>query len=206
ACAFFYVLPYEKDEALIEYTVFSQSRSNTINLDELILPYVHERYELLDFEPLRKEVGTIPMTTGLIPSNTDRHLRIGLAGNAAKPSSGYAFSNIQRQTAAIVRSIQDEGIPALPKARSRFQWYDKLMLTVLSEKYASGNELMWQLLSRNRPDKVFAFLSEDSFIHQEAKLFTTLPWAPFLKAVFLDWLGTKPLRPVLNPPQMDQHG
>ena len=59
---FMYVLPYSKDTALIEYTLFSEDLLKKEEYESAIKEYISKRFQCKDYEIIEKETGSIPMT------------------------------------------------------------------------------------------------------------------------------------------------
>jgi lycopene beta-cyclase len=100
-----------------------------------------------------------------------------------KPSTGYAFERVQRDSAAIVRSLDRHGHPFdLPTPRRRHAWLDRVMLDVVRARPDELDRAFTQMFERNPLARVLRFLDEDSTPLEEARLIATLPPGPFLRA------------------------
>jgi lycopene beta-cyclase len=185
---FLYVLPFSSDEALVEHTVFSRElssqefhRARIESYLERILGLAREEYGVLD-----EESGRIPMSSARYPSaRSDSFLNIGTAGGLVKPSTGYTFSRIQRDSRLIQAGLEN---PARRMQRfrthARFRYYDELFLNILSESPGEMAAIFSQLFQSNPLPRILRFLDEDSSLLDEVRIFFGLPWRPFLHALW----------------------
>jgi len=101
-----------------------------------------------------------------------------------KASTGYAYGRIQRDSAAIARSLAEQGHPFAPQiTRRRHAYLDAVLLDVLGAEPDRLESTFLRLFGRNPADLVLRFLDEDSSLGQEARLVLTLPPLPFLRAM-----------------------
>jgi Brp/Blh family beta-carotene 15,15'-monooxygenase len=70
-------------------------------------------------------------------------------------------------------------------SKSRFAFYDALLLIILKEKPQAGKKIFSELFKKADTYMVLEFLDEKSKITDEISLFSKLPWAPFLWALYL---------------------
>jgi lycopene beta-cyclase len=181
---FFYVLPFSETKALVEYTIFSKDVLEKSAYREQLEKCLQQKLHVSNYNIAEEEYGVIPMTDAPLPHPGGRHIvRIGTAGGGVKPSTGYAFLNLQRQMQALVRRLEQGKTPFIPTQKLRFQWYDKLLLNILSTEGNSIKIIFSQLFRRNRIQQVFKFLDERTSMWQEIRIFWSLPWLPFLRAI-----------------------
>lgn len=181
--AFMYMLPADKHEALIEYTVINGEVLKPEEYDEALQTYLNETLQLNQVEIIREESGIIPMTKKKFPvHHKQRIIHIGTAGGCVKASSGYAFQFIQRQTDNIVMNLKHNRKPIV-KCRFRdkkFNLYDNTFLEVLISGKMQGDALMSRIFKYNSGGNVLAFLGNESKFSDEFNLMTTLPAKVFL--------------------------
>ena len=109
---FVYVMPFNTNEALVEYTVFSKTGLCDEEYNDGLRTYCSRRLLLGDFRVfISSEFGMIPMTNFDFPSSHERIIYIGSAGGQTKASSGYTFKIIQKHSEQIVRSLVNSGSP-----------------------------------------------------------------------------------------------
>ena len=181
---FFYVLPYSEKEALIEYTIFSKQLLADEAYDEQIKKYIKDTLQIEKFTIIEKEKGVIPMEF-MHPDTTHAHvIPIGIVGGALKPSTGFAFSLIQKQVNQIVKSIQSDNLPFFKnKIQNRFSFYDTILLHLLQKKEMNKSGIFIALFKGNNIGSILTFLSEKTNIFGEMKIFSTLPIKVFISAL-----------------------
>ena len=181
---FFYVLPYSEREALIEYTIFSKQLLADEAYDEQIEKYIQETLQIEKFTIMEKEKGVIPMEF-IHPDTTHNHIiPIGIVGGALKPSTGFAFSLIQKQVDQIIKSIQSDNLPLYKKKiQNRFSFYDTILLHLLQKKEINKSAIFISLFKGNNIGTILTFLSEKTGIFGEMKIFSTLPVKVFISAL-----------------------
>ena len=181
---FFYVLPYSEKEALIEYTIFSKQLLADEAYDEQIKKYIQETLQIEKFTIIEKEKGIIPMEF-IHPDTSHAHvIPIGIVGGALKPSTGFAFSLIQKQVNQIVKSIQSDNLLFFKKKiQNRFSFYDTILLHLLQKKEINKSSIFIDLFKGNNIGSILTFLSEKTNIFGEMKIFSTLPIKVFISAL-----------------------
>ncbi|WP_017584923.1 lycopene cyclase family protein [Nocardiopsis ganjiahuensis] len=176
--AFGYVLPLSRREALVEYTEFGRTALSTPEYDRALKDYC-DRVGLPEVEVTAAEQGVIPMTDARFPTRTGRRLfRVGAAGGATRPSTGYTFSGVARQTSAIADALAADRVPVPPVPhRPRHLLMDAIMLRALASERVSGADFFTRLFAANRLGDVLAFLDGDSRFTRELAMGLTTPVA-----------------------------
>jgi lycopene beta-cyclase len=189
---FFYVLPYSEKEALIEYTIFSKNVLSDKEYDEQIEKYVHETLRIEKYAIIEREKGIIPMEI-IHSETTHAHIiPIGIVGGALKPSTGFAFSLIQKQVDQIVESIQSEKFLFRKNSiQTRFSFYDTILLHLLQKEEISKSNIFISLFKGNKISSILTFLSEKSKFFNEVKIFLSLPIRIFISALIEIYLPRK---------------
>ncbi len=182
---FGYVLPFNEYEALVEYTEFSPSIRTEDDYEVHFKQYA-TTLALGKYEVLESEKGQIPMSEFLFPRyNSSRVLNIGTSGGFTKPTTGYTFKNIQDDVKSIIKSLENDLPFHRPYAKSRFRFYDRLLLGIIRDEPHKVKGIMTKLFKNNSMERILTFLDERSTLLDEVKIFMRLPWAPFLKQLFL---------------------
>ena len=116
--------------------MFSTSLLPRVSYAHALNDYLQNRLKVGHFRVVDEEFGVIPMTDLPFPRRLGRRIMaIGTRGGRVKPSTGYAFSRIQRDSQAIVRSLLATGNPYhIPSDSLRHRFYDILMLEVMAEQ------------------------------------------------------------------------
>ncbi len=182
---FFYLLPYSEKKALVEYTLFSPQKLEKEEYETALHAYLEEKLGISEFRIRETESGIIPMTDAPLPrSDSRRVISFGSRGGAVKPTTGYAFLRIQRQTKLLVDQLKKGELPGLVEKRpDRFRFYDRLLLHILSREGHWAKAIFSRLFHANDMERILTFLNEKSSLVQEARIFSTLPIGPFLRAI-----------------------
>jgi len=182
---FVYVLPYSDNEALVECTVFSAALWNAELYETRLQAYIANILGATDYETIATEVGVIPMTDRR-PNRVHgpSWFAIGTAGGLTKPTTGYTVARCVRDAEHMMASYKRTGLFSLPPApHGRFRWYDRLLLRIIRDEPHQIPTILWTLFSRNPIERILSFLDEGTSIVDEVKIFWSLPWRPFLRAI-----------------------
>jgi lycopene beta-cyclase len=197
---FIYVIPFSKNEALIEFTRFGAEKiekNYAINILDSFIRKTFGTYKKLD-----DEKGVIPMTTHLNPPSEHQGiLNTGARANLIKPSTGYGFKNMFQFAIIVTKCIESEDFNCfnnieLPR-NQRFKFYDRLLLLILLCWPSLGMKIFSQLYNKISIGTIFTFLEEKTALHQEIKIFAALPLLPFIKSLYLYLKSTNILRYLL---------
>lgn len=182
---FMYVLPTSKTEALIEYTLFSENLLQKEEYENEIQLYL-KKIGAEQFEILEKEQGSIPMTCfPFWKRNTKRVLNIGTAGGWTKASTGYTFKNSDKKSSELIEFLQKENFQMKDFHRkSRFWFYDLLLLDILHRHNELGSSIFSSLFKKGNPALIFKFLDEETTLIEDFKVILKCPKKPFIKALF----------------------
>jgi lycopene beta-cyclase len=183
---FMYLLPTSDSSALVEFTSFSKNEFKPEVYFDEIKKYLEKRYPGHEFEIQGEEAGVIPMTDTIYRSSLgSRILNIGTPGGAVKPTTGYAFLNIQKQVSKLIDFMENPGKNVdLSVQRGRFAFYDKLLLHLLENQEDQAWKIFSELFRNSPPALIFKFLEEKTNLFEEAKIFLRLPVSLFLKALY----------------------
>ena len=160
--AFTYVLPFKKDEALIEHTYFSNDECNKEVYESYIKNYLKKYYNTSDFKIIKSEAGVIPMTMYPFHKDSTKNItKIGTAGGWVKPSTGYSFKNCEKYSFKILENIKNgKDFRIIPK--KRYFFLDNILLGVLSRYNFRGETIFYRMIKRNPTKKILRFLDEES--------------------------------------------
>lgn len=182
---FMYVLPEGKNEALVEYTLFSKDLLKDEEYEAAIKDYLTER-QITDYEIVDKEQGVIPMTAFPFEQHNSKNvMHIGTAGGWTRGSTGYTFHYAEKFSRKLLDFLKTEKDFKQFKIADRFRWYDKLFLQVLSAQNERGAALFTLMFQKNPPERIFRFLDGESTLSEDIKIIWSLPKVPFLKALFV---------------------
>lgn len=175
--AFGYLLPTSPREALVEYTEFSREPLTVEQYDVALRSYCSDVLRLPAFEVVATEQGAIPMTDAPFPRRLGRRaFRLGAAGGATRPSTGYTFTAAQRQAEAVAAALRDGRDPCPPPAYSRRHlWMDGLLLRALDGGAVDGAEFFAQLFRRQPAERVLRFLDGTSSAAEDLAVMGAAP-------------------------------
>ena len=184
---FIYVLPIDKHNALVEYTLFSENLLHFDDYETGIKAYLDSK-GITEYEIEEKEQGNIPMTCFPFEKlNCRSLLHIGTAGGWTKASTGYTFMNTRRNIERLIPFLKtDAGLNTFT-IKSRFRFYDLLFLDVLNRYNAHGSRLFTRMFKKNPPVRIFRFLDEKTNFIEELKIMASFSLTQkiwFLKALF----------------------
>ena len=182
---FMYVLPFNENLALVEYTLFSSETLEQKEYEEAIEHYLAEHYGLEEYQIIEKEKGNIPMTCfDFEARNTGRFVHIGTAGGWAKPSTGFTFKNSVDNTQVLVDHIKKgKGLDDF-SVKKRYWYYDLLLLDILAKHNEKGAGIFTTMFKNSRPQLILKFLDEQSTLLEDIRLITSCPIMPFTGAMF----------------------
>ncbi|MDG1823191.1 MAG: lycopene cyclase family protein [Flavobacteriaceae bacterium] len=177
---FMYVLPLSKNEALVEYTLFSKDRLKRASYEREIRRYLNTK-NIRNYTISETEEGSIPMTSyPFSKHNTKRVMHIGSAGGWTKASTGFTFTFIERKAASLVLFLKENKDLSLFEKRNRFWWYDLLFLDVLARYNNKGTMLFSRLFERTQLATIFRFLDEKSSLGEEVRIMRSFPVGLFI--------------------------
>lgn len=186
-CRFVYVLPFDNQTALVEYTLFTEALLPEEEYDARLKAYVNDYLTVGNYEVIETEYGVIPMTDVSVNEYPAEHIiRIGTSGGYTKASTGYTFQRTQRYLRDLVNQLVSTGKPVRRKSwfDQRFSLYDSVFLNVLQNRRHPADDVFTRLYERNHPRQVFRFLDEDTTLAEELQIMSTVPLGAFTKAVF----------------------
>ena len=185
--AFMYVLPFKKNRALVEYTIFSANPLKKKHYKKKIRSYLEEKYGLTkeNYSIKRKEYGEIPMDDRPhTPLYSSRIMNLGTVGGFTKPSTGYTFSRVHKYSKKCAQALVKGVNPPTPTASSyRFRYYDLLLLRVLATNVPDSRKIFRSLFKNSPVDRIFKFLSEETNFLEDLMVLASCYYPPFLRAL-----------------------
>ncbi len=181
---FMYVLPTSKNEALLEYTLFSEQLLPKEEYETAIKDYLEQNLACSDYEITDTEMGSIPMTAYDFQEHHSKNMRyIGTAGGWAKPSTGYTFRSTAKKTPKLVAHIKSGKPLDSLSYKTKFWYYDMLFIDVLFKDNAKGYNIFETLFKKRTPQQVFKFLDEETNFAEDVGNMMGSPIVPFIKAL-----------------------
>ena len=179
---FIYLLPFSKNTAFVESTVFSkQLEPNEFYVKE-IFKYLKKYYNLKTFTKSNHEKGIIPMHDVSLKSK-GRH-NIGTRGGAVRPSSGYAFTFIQKQVLQIIDQLI-LGRKINTNLHDKVDLFlDKIFIQVI-DLYPEIAPTIFSNLAKNiNGNEMAGFMSGNCNFKTKCKVIFSMPKLPFIKSLF----------------------
>ncbi len=183
---FFYTLPYQENEALIEYTLYTKAEIDIPIMEAQLIDYIKNELKIEEYEILFKESGTIPMTTLERPSNQNPNIiHLGTLAGCSKPSTGYTFYDIQKHCKSIIDELTSTGKVSSRKwdRKRRFKFYDNIILNIAVKWPNALPEIFSKMFGNNRANVVLKFLSEETTLWEEIGILSRLKFAIFIKSL-----------------------
>ncbi|MBC7606815.1 MAG: lycopene cyclase [Burkholderiales bacterium] len=180
---FMYVLPTSKKEALVEYTLFSKHLLKKEEYESEIVKYI-EKLGLKNYQIVEKEQGSIPMTSfPFWKNNTKNILHIGTAGGWTKASTGFTFSNSDKKSTELITFLQTQTDFRKFHKKTKFWFYDLLLLDVLAAKNELGVRIFSALFQKGKPSLIFKFLDEQTTFFEDIQVIIKCPKWLFVKTL-----------------------
>lgn len=172
---FMYVLPTSENEALFEYTLFSEKLLSKETYEAGIKDYLEKR-GITEYTIDRKEQGAIPMTAFPFRNNNTKNiLHIGTNGGWTKASTGYTFYNCSKKTKNLVDFLKKHSDLRHFDRRTKFNNYDLLFLDVLAQNNARGAELFSRLFDKTDVKTLLKFLDESTNLFEDISIMLAVP-------------------------------
>jgi lycopene beta-cyclase len=162
---FLYVLPYHEQYALVEHVACIPANERLMREreeEQILKNYIERTLGITGYTVVREEQGVNPMTNYPFPRRRSRHvMAIGIAGGMLKPSTGFAFARIQRDSEAIVRSLLKHGHPFdVPRTEWPYRLFEPLMLWAMARRGEMVGSLLGILFKVGRTHRILDFLDE----------------------------------------------
>ncbi|MER5490893.1 lycopene cyclase family protein [Streptomyces sp. NPDC002454] len=181
--SFGYVLPTGARTALVEYTEFSRRVLPGADYDRALGHYLEEVLAAGPYETTGVEHGVIPMADSRpAPRAGAAVFRIGAAGGAVRPATGYAFAGIQRQTRAVAALLRAGRTPLPPPAhRARSLAMDAVLLRALDTGRIDGADFFARLFRTVPTPTLLRFLDGATRPVEDLALGLRTPVLPMLR-------------------------
>ncbi|MFY1682556.1 lycopene cyclase family protein [Micromonospora sp. WMMD730] len=190
--SFGYVLPVSDRYALVEYTEFSPAVLTDAGYDAGLRGYAGLLgLDLAALTVREVEDGVIPMTDAPFDGHpSPRVVRLGTAGGATRPSTGFTFAAMHRQAGQVAAALA-AGRPPVPRPAypGRHRWMDAVALRAWDSGAVGGPEFFDRLFDRNPASRVLRFLDGATGPAEDVALMRSSPLLPMTSAVVGDAVG-----------------
>ncbi len=179
---FIYLLPFSKRKALVESTMFSKKVENKEFYSNEISKYLKRYFNLIKFTKSDHEKGIIPMH--YISNESKDVYNIGTRGGAVRPSSGYAFTFIQKQAYQIISQIKNRKKIDTKIHNNIDLFLDKIFINVINEYPLLAPKIFSGLAKILNGDEMAKFMSGHASLFTTCKIIISMPKIPFIKSFF----------------------
>ncbi len=180
---FIYCLPFSDQRALIESTLFSPELAPTSFYEDAIKTYLETECGSKTYDLIRQETGVIPL--GVMGRHDPAFVGIGANGGAIRPSSGYAFSFIQKQIDHAVKLASAQKSLRVKRPHSVFElWMDRIFLAVLRKYPELAPVIFTRMAAALTADEFALFLSGVAGTKLWLKVIIAMPKRPFIWGLF----------------------
>ncbi|HEX6345215.1 lycopene cyclase family protein [Umezawaea sp.] len=185
--AFVHVLPFSATEALVEHTAFAPPHGPLPGVDVQRAALAEHLADVLgaaEWEVLHEEGAVLPLSAGAVPRRRGDVLAIGTPGGMVKASTGYSYQRVQRDSAAVARSLVEHGHPFdLPAESARHRLFDGALLDVVTREPRQLERAFAALFRGCSAEPALRFLDERTSFAQEGRLVTGMPVGVYLRAI-----------------------
>lgn len=183
--SFGYCLPLAGGGVLVEYTEFAPSRLDESFAEDALDAYVALLGGDPGAAPLHVERGAIPMTDAPFARRVGRRvMRLGTAGGATRPSTGYTFAAMSRQAEAVADALSEGRDPLPPPAYpGRHRVMDAALLRALDGGLVDGPTFFRRLFDRHPAERVLRFLDGASTPADELRIMQSSPKIGMIRAM-----------------------
>jgi lycopene beta-cyclase len=183
---FIYILPFERDTALVELTRFGKDKLSEEEAMTILQDYIHQ-FDIT-FDIIEREIGVIPMYSGKLEVTDfgSNWINMGARANLLKCSTGYAFHSMAEDAIIQMEAVKFDQVPARESRKSRFLFYDRLLLKILSKTPKNGIKIFETLFKKQPTIRVLKFMREKTNFLEELFIFSKLPKRMFIGAAIKD--------------------
>lgn len=180
---FMYVLPTSETEALLEYTLFSKDLLSKEEYETEIENYI-QKLGIQNYQIVEKEYGNIPMTCyPFWKHNTQNVINIGTAGGWTKASTGFTFKNSDQKSTELVLFLETQTDFRKFHKKTKFWWYDLLLLDILDQKNETGAVIFSALFQNGNAPLILKFLDEKTSFWEDLQVIWKCPKGLFINAL-----------------------
>ena len=182
---FEYILPFKKNTYLFELTTFTK-KDLPLKIIENELRIVLSKYFNKPYQIIRKEYGKIPMgfVNNKMIKNKKNYFVSGSLAGSIRPSSGYAFVDIQKWSERAAYNLKTKGnIETLEKREVIKKFLDKIFLKVISSDISKAPQIFYYFSQNISPTTFIKFMLGEANLFEYLKVIYAMP-----KIIFLECL------------------
>ena len=182
---FEYILPFKKNTYLFELTTFTK-KDLPLKIIEKKLRIVLSKYFNKPYQIIRKEYGKIPMgfVNNKMIENKKNYFVSGSLAGSIRPSSGYAFIDIQKWSERAANNLKTKGnIETLEKREVIKKFLDKIFLKVISSDISKAPQIFYYFSKNISPTTFIKFMLGEANLLEYFKIIYAMPKRIFLKCL-----------------------
>ncbi|HNT78546.1 MAG TPA: lycopene cyclase family protein, partial [Anaerolineae bacterium] len=166
------------------FTVFSKDVLRRSQYEEALRHYLADILHVSQYRLISEERGSVPITDDpLLRKLGRRVMAIGARAGRVKPSTGYAFMRVQKDSDEIVKSMLLYGSPFdAPDDPDLYDVLDAVLLKVMQENGEHIKAAFTAMFERNPIDLILRFLDEEATPAENLGLITSMSSSVFVKA------------------------
>ena len=182
---FEYILPFKNNNYLFELTTFTK-KDLPLKIIEKELRIVLSKYFNKPYQIIRKEYGKIPMgfvNNKMINTKKNYFVSGSLAGSI-RPSSGYAFVDIQKWSERAANNLKTKGdIETLEKREVIKKLLDKIFLKVICSDISKAPQIFYYFSKNISPTTFIKFMLGEANLLEYLRVIYAMPKRIFLKCL-----------------------
>ena len=178
---FYYVLPFDKNKAMIETTWLSKEDLSLKDYETQIKNYINH-LGIKNYKITYKEEGAIPLFYPIYKKEKNK-INIGTAGGMTRLSTGYTFLNIQEHSKFIRKNLDNIKRANKYELKNKYKFLDKVFLKVLKKNPDKMPNIFDKIFS-GYTDSAIKFLSNKSNIIEDMTIILKMPKWLFIKSIF----------------------
>lgn len=182
---FEYILPITTNTYLFELTTFTKKELSPKIIEKelraVLSKYFNESYQII-----RKEYGIIPMgfIDDKMKKNKKNYFFSGSLAGAIRPSSGYAFLDIQKWSEKAVNNLIINGnIKTLEKKEYIKKYLDKIFLKVISSDISKAPYIFYYFTKNISSNTFIKFMIGKANLVDYLRVIYAMPKRIFLKCL-----------------------
>ena len=182
---FEYILPMEKSTYLFELTTFTK-KDLPLKIIEKELRIVLSKYFKKPYQIIRKEYGKIPMgfVNNKMIKNKKNYFVSGSLAGSIRPSSGYAFVDIQKWSKKAANNLKVKGnIETLEKREVIKKFLDRIFLEVISSDISKAPQIFYYFSKNISPTTFIKFMLGEANLLEYLRVIYAMPKRIFLKCL-----------------------
>jgi len=190
--SFYYVIPFDDNSCLVEYTFFTDIIKKPDELKSNLDSYIKDTIGQYDL--IRSEYGVIPMSPKIPQHDSIENVhKIGIRSGATRASTGYTFLNIQKQSDFLVKKIRGikSANPLLTVKSKVLRKMDRILLDIIKNEPKKAKNIIFRMFSSNNHQTIIRFLSDIPSIFDILRIIVNMPKIIFIKYAIKSLINRK---------------